>query len=74
MKIIILAILGYWILSILVYMLLVKLEKAKIITMFGIKDEENANAILCTFFWPVFLLAIILVFPGSWAKRYLRDH
>lgn len=65
-------ILSYLIAGVLVYILLVKLEKAKIVTMFNIKDGENAMAVTTELFWPILLIALLLALPAKWSKQYLK--
>lgn len=64
----------YFIIGAAFFVLIVKLEKANVIKLFGVKGEENGMCICSELLWPILALALLLVLPAGWAKKYLKDH
>lgn len=64
-----LGILAYFIVGMLVFVFLVKLEIAKVVTSFNIEHNEVEMCIWICSFWCVFLLVLILILPANWAKK-----
>jgi hypothetical protein len=66
-------ILFYLVIGFILFVTIVRLEKAKIITFFDIKGYEYLMVVVTELCWPIVLILCIVALPGTWAKHYFKQ-